>query len=49
MNALNVINMEKEVKVSQTLAVLLSLVAGVLIFAANLIIYVSAQVATEND
>lgn len=38
LNAMAVLNMEKEVKVSEILAIVLSLVAGVLIFNANLLL-----------
>ena len=41
--------MQQEVKHSETLAISLSIIAGILIFNANLLIYVAAQVATEND
>lgn len=41
--------MQREVKHSETLAISLSIIAGILIFNANLLIYVAAQVATEND
>lgn len=49
LDALNVLNMEKEVRVSQTLATILGLVCGVMLFSANLIVFVAAQIATENN
>lgn len=49
LDSLNVLNMEREVHVSQTLATILGLVCGVFLFSANLIVFVAAQIATEND
>ena len=40
--------MEREVKVGETKARMISLTCGVLLFCANLIIFVAAQIATEN-
>lgn len=45
----NVANMKKEVRVGETIATCLGLIAGVLIFCANLLIFVAAQIATENN
>jgi hypothetical protein len=42
LNKLNVAKMEKEVRVSETIATCLGLIAGVLIFSANLLIFVAA-------
>jgi len=49
LNQINVAKMEKEVRVSQTIATCLGIIAGVLIFSANLVIFVAAQIATENN
>lgn len=48
LDTIDMLNMEKEVHVSETKARILSLFCGVLLFCANLIIFVAAQVATEN-
>ena len=49
LNALNVLNMEKEVQVGEIVATLMALTAGVCLFCANLLILISAQIATENN
>lgn len=41
--------MQREVRVGQTIATFLGLIAGVLVFCANLLIFVAAQIATENN
>ena len=42
MNALNVLKMEKEVKVGEMVATLMALAAGVFLFCANMLIQISA-------
>ena len=49
LNALNVLNMEKEVQVGEMVATLMALSAGVFLFCANMLIQISAQIATENN
>ena len=41
--------MQKEVKASETLATVLALLCGGLMFCANLLICISTQIATENN
>ena len=49
LNALNVLNMEKEVQVSEMVATLMSLAGGVFLFCAIMLMQISAQIATENN
>lgn len=48
LDALNVINMEAEVKVSQTISVSLGLLGGAILFCANMLMFIAAQIATVN-
>lgn len=49
LNALNLLNMEREVQVSETIAFSLGLLGGMLIFCSNLIVSIAAQIAKENQ
>ena len=46
LNALNVLNMEKEVQVGEMVATLMALAAGVFLFCGIMLVQISAQIAT---
>ena len=49
MNALHMLNMEKEVSVRELVARMLGLLCGVFLFCANLLLFVAAQIAVKYD
>ena len=48
LDELNVLKMQGEVRVSETISVALGLAGGVLMFCANMLMFIAAQIATEN-